>query len=400
MVVFSHYTPVSVVSAGGKYYYHKNSLCLDYMDVKMSLNILVLGTSNSLLKGGWVDGLKAAMPDCTIRNLSIGASPGIQFSSLLNIDFSLYDYVFFDSVPNDEEYQYFTQGYSDIEFSTRILYEIFSTISSEARLVVLGICNKVYLSQESQVYSLRRSLAAACGAEFVDVRYLLNNNADFFKKTARADLYDFHPSHPLPHHMFFIGSSIGSCLLNMPCVDKLPGKSYRDGYTVLRVSSMNFAGLNLVERSNSLLSESFALLVENDYLEFNAGGKCIGFYVNYRGTNAAICFFDTSLVEVFHVNLFADVDDRLMKIFVPIPNGIEVSRVSVRKKPVSGSYTPMMFKEIDNDRSPTVMQISHVVFCSSSNESLCDVDLFSVDAQISESPLMAMVSGMIEKTAK
>ncbi|MFM4719737.1 hypothetical protein [Aeromonas bivalvium] len=286
-----------------------------------------------MLKGGWVDGFKAAMPDCRIENLSIGASPGIQFSSLLHTDFSQYNYVFFDSVPNDEEYQYLTNGYSALEFSTGILYEIFSTISAQSRLVVIGICNKRYLRQESQVYSLRKSLASLCGAEFIDVRHLLITYSGFFaRRSGIRDLYEAHPAHPRLQHMFFIGDFIGRCLLQLPLVGELTGKCYRSGYTVWRASSIIDAGLKLVEKSNSLLRETFALLTENESIDFNEEGKCIGLYVNYRGTNGVLSLLDENLAEIFHINLFSVINDRLVKIFVPIPNGKVVTKISIVEK--------------------------------------------------------------------
>jgi hypothetical protein len=369
--------------------------------VKLSLNILILGTSNSLLKGGWVDGLRTATPNCTIKNLSIGASPGIQFASLLHTDFSEYDYVFFDSVPNDEEYQYLTRGYSEVEFSTKILYEIFSTISAQSRLVVLGICNKRYLNKESQIYSLRRSLAAKCGAEFVDVRQLLVAYSGFFvRRSGVRDIYDDHPSHPLPQHMFFIGDMIGRCLLQLPVEGEAIGKCYRDRYAVWHASSVVDTDLKVVERSNSLLRESFVLLVENESLEFGESGKCIGFYVNYRGTNAAISVLGKNSEEVFHINLFGGVDDRVMKVFVPMPNGKIISKILVREKCGDESYTPMMFKKTRGDQCATELQISHAVFIKPNQDDEFDASSICSSTQASPSRLMNMVFGMVELAVK
>lgn len=366
----------------------------------MSLNILILGTSNSLLKGGWVDGFRAAAPGCMIKNLSIGASPGIQFSSILHTDFSQYDYVFFDSVPNDEEYQYLTQGYSDVEFSTGILYEIFSTISAESRLIVLGICNKRYLSQESQVYSLRRSLAAACGAEFIDIRQLFVACSGFFvRRSGVRDLYDDHPSHPLPQHMFYIGDLIGRCLLQLPVVGELSGKCYRDRYSVWHASSVNDASLNIVERSNSLFRESFALLVEAESLDFYEYGTCIGFYLNYRGTSGVVSLLGADMEEVFHINLFGEVDERILKIFVPVPDGKGISKILVREKFAGESYTPLMFKKTRGNQCATELQISHAVFLRPNQKNRFDMSLIDSSC-VAPTRLMNMVSNMVESAIK
>lgn len=69
------------------------------------MRILILGTSNSILYPGWSFGLRQALPNATIENMSIGASPGIQFNTKLETTiFSEYDFVFFDSIPNDQTY--------------------------------------------------------------------------------------------------------------------------------------------------------------------------------------------------------------------------------------------------------------------------------------------------------
>jgi hypothetical protein len=333
--------------------------------------------------------------------LSVGASPGIQFAALLHTDFSQYDYVFFDSVPNDEVYQYTTQGYSEVEFSTGILYELFSTISAESRLVILGVCNKKYFKQESRIYSLRRSLAASCGAEFIDVRQLMLAYSVFFvRRSGVVDLYDTHPSHPLPQHMFFIGGLIGRCLLQLPVVGELSGKCYRDGYSVWRASSMIGAGLNVVERSNSLLKESFALLVNGESLDFNEPGMCVGFYLNFRGTNAVASLLDADLKEVFHINLFGGVDDRIMKVFVPVPNGRVISKILVREHFAGECYTPVMFKKKRDGQPATELQISHAVFLRPNQDKKFDMSSIESSASACSNRLMNMVSSMIDSAIK
>lgn len=86
----------------------------------MLYEILILGTSNSILRKGWVAGLRDALPEAKIENLSVGASPGIQFALNIGIDFSSYDVVLLDSIPNDEEYQENQQYMGEIGYSPRV----------------------------------------------------------------------------------------------------------------------------------------------------------------------------------------------------------------------------------------------------------------------------------------
>ncbi|MFJ3147525.1 hypothetical protein [Pseudomonas hunanensis] len=362
----------------------------------MARNILILGTSNSLLKGGWVDGLREALPGWNIQNRSIGASPGIQFAASLNTDFSIFDYVFFDSVPNDEEYQYLNAGYSDIEFSTEILFDIFSTISAKTNLVVLGICNKRFLDRESEVYSLRRYLASAVSADFIDVREILNSFSGFFaRRGGSRDLYEDHPSHPLPQHMFFLGGLIGACLKDSPAQVAKGGKCYKSKYVAWDASMVNSSAHRIVERSNSLLSETFVLLEEGESLSFELGMRCIGLYVNYRGTNAVATLNGQGAVSL-DINLFSGIDDRVLKIFVPIPNGIDLTRVSVKTDAANESYTPMMFKSSRGEQGPSQAQISHAVFVGKDYDSLFDFSVISTGNRPARSRLMKSLYSKME----
>lgn len=362
----------------------------------MTRNILILGTSNSLLKGGWVDGLREALPGWNIQNRSIGASPGIQFAASLNTDFSNFEYVFFDSVPNDEEYQYLNVGYSDIEFSTQILFDIFSTISAKANLIILGICNKRFLDRESEVYSLRRYLASACGADFIDVRELLNSFSGFFaERGGSRDLYEDHPSHPLAKHMFFLGGLIGACLKGTPAPVAKVGKCYKSKYLAWDASMVNGSAHRVVERSNSLLSERFVLLEEGESLSFELGMRCIGLYVNYRGTNAVAKLSGQGAVSL-DINLFSGIDDRVLKLFVPIPNGIDLTRVSVKADAANDSYTPMMFKKSRNEQDSSQVQISHAVFVDESYGSSFDFTAISNGKRPPRSKIMGMIHSIME----
>ncbi|MBD8496256.1 hypothetical protein [Pseudomonas syringae] len=333
------------------------------------MNILILGTSNSVIKNGWVDGLKISCPDCIITNLSIGASPGIQFASKINLDYSLYDYVFFDSVPNDEDYQYSNIGYSDIEFTTTILKEIFTTISYQTQLIILGICNKANLHQESSIFSARRLLAEACDAYFIDFRYILKKYTDFFVcRSGSIDLYDTHPSHPLPEHMKYIGEVIGRGLSSLPPNKINSFNSYSQMYSMWTALTDAPADVSIVKKSNSFLTEFFANLEAGMTLDIPHEGDCIGFYVNYHETNACISILNSNNIELRALNVFSPPNDRFIKIFVPIPNGANMYRISISDTPRSDAYTPNMFSSTPQYRKPIALQVSHFIFRKPSQE--------------------------------
>src|SRR5271156_670140 len=99
------------------------------------MEILVLGSSNSILADGYLAGLADALPGAAISNKSVGASPGLQFAYHCGLDFRRYDAVIFDAVVNDENIEPFL---GTVSYQHEILRQIFSTIASQTRLVVLG----------------------------------------------------------------------------------------------------------------------------------------------------------------------------------------------------------------------------------------------------------------------
>src|ERR1043165_9166147 len=100
------------------------------------MKVLVLGNSNSIVPGGYIGGLLAQLPaGTTLTNRPIGHSPGTQFAHYGAMDFAAFDLVIFDSIANDE---IFVEDVGGWEIMRDLYYELFSTIASQTRLVVVG----------------------------------------------------------------------------------------------------------------------------------------------------------------------------------------------------------------------------------------------------------------------
>ena len=344
----------------------------------MAKRILILGTSNSLITGGWVDGLKASNESFQIHNKSIGASPGIQFAAHIDTDFSVYDYVFFDSVPNDEQYQYESSGYSELEFIVEVLRDIFSVIASHTRLIVLGVCNKNYFDVESKVYSARRALAGFCNSEFIDVRKILRSCDSFFvARSGVRDLYDAHPSHPLPQHMKLIGYLIGK-ELNDSVKGAIRPSIKTPGYSTWIAADNNDQTFSVIEKENSFLQEKFGLIYDGVQLNFPEEKLCLGFYINFHGTDASVRVENSFAGKVRSISLFNKTSDKLLKLFVPIPNGERSLRLTVQGKCPSDCYTPVVFSKRLFKSDRPILHISHAVFRDSGSETIgCLEDFIS-----------------------
>lgn len=69
------------------------------------LRVLVIGTSNAIYKDGYVGGIRDHLSVSAVDRYAVGASPSVIIPFLgLDIDFSIYDLVVFDTAINDRNY--------------------------------------------------------------------------------------------------------------------------------------------------------------------------------------------------------------------------------------------------------------------------------------------------------
>lgn len=337
------------------------------------MKILIMGTSNSLIKGGWVDGFKENLPCSEVTNISIGASPGIQFTAQLDRDFSEYDYVIFDSVPNDEEHMHHGNDYNTRDFNYQITHDICAIISSQTNLIVLGISTQSCFYKESFTYDDRRRISQSCGAQFIDIRQLVKLNAQFLMlQTHASSLYDAHPSHPFPPIMRIIGSALAKTITDVAKplypVGVKQVEIFNHYYTV---GANSLSSGKLVTLKNRLLTETFRALNTDDCLFFQQSDRCLGFYVNHAASNATVSI--SHLDEELLINLANNrTSDRLLKVFVALPGGPRLAKAYIAAPPKTDSknYNPLVFSNYSKTNSPTSLQVSTFVFYETNNENI------------------------------
>jgi len=348
------------------------------------MNILILGTSNSLIKQGWVAGLRVSLPSAQIKNLSIGASPGIQFGAHMNMNFRAYDIVFFDSTPNDEQYDWRIPGYSTLGYISEIIDRIFGLIASQTRLIVLGFCLKRYLTKESNVFLMHRDLCLKNGGEFVNVRHIINHLGPAIMGKD-GDLYEEHPAHPSNRISFEIGRALGlfiagakpSKTRNTHAPPKssteFPKDQFETGFF-----STNLANFSNVTDSrtftNSLLSETFAILRQHESIEIPNFGLCIGFYINTASTSCDVILLTKDMGREILLKLYHNLwEGGLQKIFVPIPNGIELGRISIDFQASRAGFCPLIAQSTHRKDDEVKAAISYLVFYNPSHLSISEV---------------------------
>ncbi len=295
----------------------------------LHLKILILGTSNSILKQGWVAGLRAALPDALIENQSVGASPGIQFGQKLSLDFAAYDLVFFDSLVNDENLLPYV---GDEKFLNRIIYEIISTIAQQTPLIVLGFSAERYLGRHSDLYQTRRRLALMCGAQFIGIHELVEQFGPRILPH-QDKLFDETAAHPRIEIQNLIGHELGRVLPEAtPLLRRTPSaENHAHLYSTETLASLAAAG-KILAKSNSLMRQIFIALQPSAALDFQNPGLCLGLNVDAFGSRALVAMQYPGGRRLKEIWFFAD-DNGLQLQFVAIRHGIHLQRLTVLDEP-------------------------------------------------------------------
>jgi len=333
--------------------------------------------------------MKKSIPGIEIDNKSIGGSPGIQFTALIHLDFKQYDCVFFDSVPNDEEYEYKRCNYSELSYLNSILYELLATISSQSKLFVLGIPLIDNLGKSTKVMRSRQYLAKVVGAQFLDVEsflYLICSYLDVDVNLSYENL-----QHPMPFLLFEFGFILGKLLTT----DKIGaydggGFDYSSNYIVKSADFIE--GGEKVEVNNSILTAVFYGHKESSIIfkEDLSSYRCLGFYANFHRCTGYLRVTSVDGVETYlNMNFKAAVREKVLKVFVPIPNGIKIKRIDIIPFCEGVVHSPLMMNwPVECVKSPEV-SISDFIFRS--GHDLLNVDVSCHDIYYDECEMQRKV---------
>ncbi|WP_347452902.1 hypothetical protein [Acinetobacter thermotolerans] len=278
--------------------------------------ILILGTSNSLFKGGWVAGLSHALQGYQIKNMSVGASQGFQFAGIVSQEnFSQYDYVFFDSLANEESYCLGRQAdkYHYTDQVERLLYELMSTIASQTNLIVMGFCKHYAFDKESEIFQSRRRLTQNVGGYFFDIRKMLKLHMMTHSLTIQ-DIYD-ETQHPKREISYEIGRRLGSVLESISLDKYKYAKDYSGNFSRQKISLKD----KTKEYKNSVMSLGVSRISKEDSIGLNNHLRCIGFYLNAIKTNCYVeCSYQGKSVQEIGLlyTVYNEQAENFQKIFV------------------------------------------------------------------------------------
>lgn len=274
---------------------------------------------------GWTAGLRVAMPDAKIEMVGVGGPPCLQFGAYTKIDFSLYDLVIFDTIPNDEEIE--DRGFRH-DFVTRVFFELISTFSSKSKLIVLGITNERYLDSASSTYEARRKAATACGAQFVDTRQLISRYGRALVAEGESLYRD--QAHPNLKIAALIGFLLGQSFLD----PKVHSLSYGNSADFSRsFSTLDTATIlpyrNIIAKKNSIFDEGFVEALPGDKINIPDDWECLGFYLDRADTKCRMeLHYKNGRILTTRL-LYQDIPGRFAMAFYPFREYDELSHVVV-----------------------------------------------------------------------
>ena len=274
------------------------------------MRVLVLGTSNSILKNGWLAGFKAVFP-FDVYNWSRGASTGTYVAAYLDHDFSQYDYVICDSLPNDQEYYYANKSFKgDIRDLNMLLFQIYSTIASQSNLIVLGIPLISMINAEDEISKTRKDICSAIGALYVDVgAYIKHCSVE-----NDVNVYSLYETmtHPAQYFMYFFGKSLGELIQSgkYTCA-KTDAISYRYNFLIENIDECEVKFV----RSNSLMTAEFSQVMDDVELK---PYPLIGFFISKYDSNSYLNIVGEDILFEYNLKSVQD-KKKLLQIFIPIP---------------------------------------------------------------------------------
>ena len=137
------------------------------------MKVLVLGTSNCLLTGGIKNAVEQYFGAPNVTNISLGGASGTflaLFRFIQGLDFSKYDYVFLDSIVN-EQWQF--RDSRSLTHLKNVAAVFYSCLPAGVTYIYLGFCTSPRFHRADPVEQIHRSLCHGAGINFISFREIL-----------------------------------------------------------------------------------------------------------------------------------------------------------------------------------------------------------------------------------
>lgn len=195
--------------------------------------VLILGTSNSIIKGGWFSSFYAKYKnDFDIINLSLGACTSVYLSYQITLNEKIFkeaDIIIIEPIVNDISYLPNRQiNESTLMTSIRHIYEYISSLKKVCFTLLLPTLKRTNLYFKNNVYLEHAKHAKALGFHIIDLHPL------YYKELKLIDSLFLDPGHINLQFAHHLGGEIGK-MLKIKELEITSGEHAREGiYKIIK----------------------------------------------------------------------------------------------------------------------------------------------------------------------
>ncbi len=275
------------------------------------MSILVIGTSNTLVRGGWYDGFRDAIDEET-RRIALGGAPFTQFlASLKKAREMAPDHVIVECSPNDEAYA--AHVGSELFFD-RLYYMLLSSLRSFAGVTILRIPPENHLGGLSPVALRQQFISRDLGCSYHDAA------PDILELAGQPGAAYRDKYHPTTEIANALGRRMAERLAGR--APDRPGEcvNFEACFEEIRLQ-MPDARMTRIE--TSLLEEDFLVIEPNRNVSLGETRYVLGFFVD-AGETAGVARLQSANDKRDIFCFYTDRSNRNIKRFVPLKNGMHM----------------------------------------------------------------------------
>ncbi|MCB8884136.1 hypothetical protein ACELLULO517_28270 [Acidisoma cellulosilytica] len=247
------------------------------------MKVLILGTSNCLLKGGAREAIEQYFSKENVTNISLGGTSGTflaLFRFIEGINFSEFDYVFFDFIVNEQWQLRAGRSPSHLMKIARIFY---SLLPPGVRYCHLGFSIRSNFFHPNIVEHIHRSLCLEFGITFISIRQILIE----FGAKYNIGVEKLFVENDVGHFNTGLVNAIVSQIANV--IHTFPPKDWSSAITrdIFFIQDFKKETTERVSYSTSLRNQEYGLFKNNTKIKLSSG-SFLGFDYAEIGTEAFI----------------------------------------------------------------------------------------------------------------
>ncbi|EQB31565.1 hypothetical protein [Sphingobium ummariense] len=244
------------------------------------MEILVIGTSNTIVKGGWFDSFTSSV-GMSVTRIALGGAPFLQFMDVSGrVKSNDYRAIVVETSPNDESYP---SSVGSAWTFDKLYHDFIVSLNSIAPVFVLRIPPQDKWRSNSPIASRQKHICELAGAHYFDATDVMLQSSREMGAEVYRDKY--HPTTPVAARVgahlsdFIRGSNFRPRRTARPCIV--------GSYALRKIDEF---GLEAVSFSNSLVSEDFSIIPLGGKVVFDKPIFCLGFWMLSGRTNAMVRF--------------------------------------------------------------------------------------------------------------